>query len=121
MQTKTFSTGDVTFHWVNNMLGAIRFHVMCDRFANETHSDRGSRETFCFIMAYADSVDGLPYVDDKSTDDEFDEAYRAFAAMVSIEDWKATAAALDELKAPTANAVEKKDGALTPEEEADPN
>jgi hypothetical protein len=121
METKTFSVAGVTFQWVNNMLGAIRFHVMCDRFASEAHADRGSRETFCYVMAYADDVDGLPIVDDKSTDNEFEDSYRAFAKLVKIEQWKETAAALDALKGTTANAEEKKDSALTPEEEADPN
>lgn len=121
MEEATFSINGITFHWRNTMLGAIQTAVMDKKFSSDDLADSGARWQFCQIMAYAESVEGLDKIGPSRSQDEFDSVYAQLAGMVTYDGWMEIVRALNDLKEPKADQIEKPDSALTPEEEADPN
>jgi hypothetical protein len=86
--------------------------------------DRGYRDHFCVFAARLGGVEGLDGwqpVDETATQEEFTACYLAFAEHVDFETFYALADAVADLKGPVADAVEKPEAALTPDEQADPN
>ena len=124
VEFQTVDGEDASITFKNTMRHDVRDAVMRDRFVDDAMPDRGYRDHFCVFasrIAAVKGLDGWQPVDETATQEEFTACYLSFTEHVDFDTFYALVDAINDLKAPVADAVEKPEDALTAEEKADPN
>jgi hypothetical protein len=90
---------------------------------DESLDDVGEREQFAWIAAHIESVTGIGWKPPQMTGSakQWEQCYQDFLdAVPGYEFFNAASVALGQLRAPVADAIQKRDADLTDDERADP-